>query len=152
VTDFAILIGLGVVAVLLVVWLVLSTFGQRRAEQRAAALVRQLLSDAELRQLDELGYLDVRSRSTPSRIYRVPATPGRVTVFESGVPIVRLCLQPTRGIPNHEHVLVHKLLLEGAEDDYCARANHMTEGLWRWQSPTSVELWTGYGPGVLHQQ
>jgi hypothetical protein len=152
VTDFAILIALGIVAVVLVVWLVLSKLGRRRAEQRAAALVRQLLTDAELRQLNELGYLDVRSRSKLSRSYRVPATPGRVTVFESGEPIERLCLQPTRGIPNHEHVLVHKLLLEGAEDDYCARANHLIEGLRRWPSPTEVELWTGFWPGVLHQQ
>jgi hypothetical protein len=93
------------------------------ADRRAERLVRDLLTPAELAQLQKHGYLDVPSRAVPGRIYRIPARPGLVTVVEANRPAVRLCLQPARPFPAPEHVVAHKLLLEGAEDEYWRRAN-----------------------------
>jgi hypothetical protein len=102
---------------------------RQRADRRAGELVRKFLMPAELEQLRCRAYLDVPSRATAGRIYRIPAQPGIVTVIEYGKPIMRLCLLPTRALPAAEHVLVHKLLLEGAEADYWQRANCFAWGL-----------------------
>jgi hypothetical protein len=123
----------------------------RRAEERAEALARHLLTPAELQQLEARGYLDVPSGLIAGRVYRVPASPGLVTVLEGGEPVMRLCLQPTRKLPAREQILVHKLLLEGAEDDYWQRANRISRGWWRAVSDAQVELWTGPPPGILNQ-
>jgi hypothetical protein len=122
---------------------------RQRAERRAAALVRHLLTSEEFDQLEEHGYLDVPSRSTSGRLYRISGRRGLVTVMDAGEPVMRLCLLPARTIPEREYVLVHKLLLEGAEDDYWRRANHIAEGSLLWPDSTRVELWTDAGPGAL---
>src|SRR5689334_2832946 len=88
---------------------------EHRADKQAAALLQQVLTTDEQRQLLEHRYLDVTSRSTPGRVYRIPASPGLVTVLDEGKFVMRLCSQPRRRIPRPEHVLVHKLMLEGAE-------------------------------------
>ena len=45
---------------------------EEQAEERAEALLRELLSEEEYRQLGQLGYLEVRSRAQPGRRYRIP--------------------------------------------------------------------------------
>ena len=132
--------------------LVDSWLRSQKAERRAALLVRQLLTPAELNQLEACGYLEVPSRITAERVYRIPASPGLVTVVDSGSPAMRLCLQPSRSLPSQEHVLLHKLLLEGAEDEYWQRAYRMSSGWSRWPDATQVELWTGPPPGVLNRR
>jgi hypothetical protein len=122
---------------------------RRRADRRADALLRHLLSPAELDNLRTHGYLDVPSRCSPERIYRIPAAPGVVTVMDSGVPIAWLCSQPTVSIPAREHVLISKLVLEGAEAEFWARANRVSVPYCRFARGASVEIWTAQGPGVL---
>ena len=59
----------------------------QRAHERAEALLREVLTDAEYTQLDQFGYLEVRSPSRPTRTYRVPRRPGRVAVREGVLPL-----------------------------------------------------------------
>jgi hypothetical protein len=68
---------------------------------------------------------------------------------DAGKPGIRLCLQPTCSVPEREHVLVHKLLLEGSELEYWQRANRVIGQLWHVADDAQVEIWTGAAPGVL---
>lgn len=98
------------------------------AARRAEALVRELLSSSEYAQLEREGYLEVASRVRPDRVYRIRAGNAPVVVVEHGRPIARLCLQPVRPIAAQEMVVVHKVLLEAAEEDYWRRANLVWPG------------------------
>ena len=95
------------------------------AQERAEALLKELLTEAELRQLDRSGYLAVPSRSRPGRIYRVPLHPGRalVEVYQDGLPLMALCVQSFEPIPDGDAVLMHKLMIEGDEEAYLRIAN-----------------------------
>jgi hypothetical protein len=124
----------------------------KQAERRADMLVREHLTPDELELLHDRGYLDVPSRATPGRVYRIPARPGLVTVIDSGEFSLRLCLHPAQSIPEREHILVHKLLLEGAEAEYWRRANHLMGQCWRLPDASEVELWIGPPPGVLSRR
>lgn len=97
----------------------------------------------------EHGYLDVPSRLSPGRIYRIPVDPGLVMVFNGPKLIMRLCLVPLRRVPRSELVLVHKLLLEGMEEEYWRQANRMIGGWWGTPDSTAVEIWTANTRGVL---
>jgi hypothetical protein len=123
----------------------------RNATRCAEALLRQVLTSAELDQLNTLGYLDVASRTTPGRTYRVPASQGLVTVLDDGHVTMRLCLVPSRTVAEREHVLVHKLLLEGAEAEYWRQANRVRLGCFpALRQAEAVQVWTNTsGPGVL---
>ena len=103
-------------------------------------------------QLERDGYLAVPSGTTPGRIYRIPARPGLVAVVDAGRSGMGLCLQPVRAVPEREHVLFHKLLLEGAEHEYWERANCLIDRRWRVADEGQVEIWTGQPPGVLSQR
>jgi len=46
-------------------------------------------------------------------------------------------------VPEREHVLVHKLLLEGAEREYLRRANRLIGHLWCVADDAQVEVWMG---------
>jgi hypothetical protein len=98
---------------------------QREAEERAEALLRDVLTDAEYAQLGECGYLEIRSPSQPMRTYRVPQRPGRVAVHEFGVEVESLCVAPVEWLPSGDVVLAHKLMIEGNEQEYLRRANHI---------------------------
>jgi hypothetical protein len=98
------------------------------AEGRARAMLREMLTDGEFRQLVELGYLEIRSPSRPHRVYRIPGSSGRVRVYERGREIVELCLQSTEPLPDSDLVLLHKLMIEGNEQEYLAKANHFAPG------------------------
>lgn len=96
------------------------------ADARADRLARELLTPAEYAQLVERGYLEVRSRTRPGRVYRIPADPGLVAVRDGDAPPVYLCLQPLERLPSRDVVLLHKLMIEGAEAEYWRRANVLT--------------------------
>jgi hypothetical protein len=98
----------------------------RAAERRAADTVKELLSLGEYAQLVHQGYLEVTSRVQADRVYRVPALPGPVKVFEQGKLVAHLCLQPAEPLPRNEVVLVQKVLLEADEDFYWRSANIWT--------------------------
>jgi hypothetical protein len=144
------LAAIGLVLVLLV-FLIHTRLAANRAERRAAALVRELLSPEEQQQILERRYLEVTSRSTAGRVYRIPASPGLVSVLDEGKLVMRLCVQPTRGLPKTEHVLVHKIMLEGAEDAYWQSANRIF-GRWLDPATAQIEVWIGSPPGVLKQR
>jgi len=93
------------------------------AERRAAALLRELLSDSEQRQLLQAGFLEVPSSRIPGRVYRVPSRPGWVDVFEADRLAMRVCVEPVEQLPQADVVLMHKLMIEGNEQDYLRTAN-----------------------------
>lgn len=96
----------------------------REANEKADKVVNSLLSPDEYEQLRRSGYLDVPSPGYPGRVYRVPSGQGMVAVMESGRCIERLCAQATTPIPDREIVLIHKLMIEGNEQEYLQTANH----------------------------
>jgi hypothetical protein len=96
------------------------------AVRRAHNLLVSLLTDAEYAQLITHNYLEVHSRSVPGRVYRVPANSGQVTVYQDGRAVVRLCVVPTRAMPDDDVSAMHKLMIEGDEREYLARANPFT--------------------------
>jgi hypothetical protein len=95
----------------------------RVAQDRAEALLREVLTPEEYAKLGERGYLEVRSPSQPTRIYCVPKGPGRVSVHESGAAVESLCVAPLEWLPPSDVILTHKLMIEGDEQEYLRRAN-----------------------------
>src|SRR4051812_39392436 len=96
----------------------------QEAHARAEALLKDVLTDAELAQLGEHNYLEVRSPSQATRTYRVPRRGGRVTVVEDGMEVESLCVTPIEAMPPADVVITHKLMIEGNEPEYLRRANH----------------------------
>ena len=97
----------------------------REAEERAELLVREVTTDEEYDGIKREGYLDVPSPGYPHRIYRIPSGPGTVTILEGDHCVARLCVYSTQPIPEREAVVVHKLMIEGNEQDYLRAANHL---------------------------
>jgi hypothetical protein len=95
------------------------------ANRRAEALVRRLLSTEEQAQLRRDGFLDVPSQQVSGRTYRIPRRGSPVAVLEPDGHVKYLCLQPEMPVASPELVLVHKLLLEGAEQEYWDKANRV---------------------------
>lgn len=97
----------------------------REAEERAEQLIRSLLSEDDYQKLRRDGYLDIPSPNYPHRVYRIPSGAGTVAVLEGGQCIARLCVYSTQPIPEREAVLIHKLMIEGNEQEYLRTANHL---------------------------
>jgi len=95
------------------------------ADLRAEALLRDLLTESEYEQLRATGYLEVCSRLCPGRLYRIPAHGGLVGLYEDGVLVAGLCAQPQTRIPGPDVVALHKLMIEGNEEEYLRTANHL---------------------------
>jgi hypothetical protein len=104
---------------------------RHQANRRAEALARRLLSAAEWTQLRREGFLEVRSREVDGRKYRIPRRGSPVAVLEPDGHVKYLCLQPATPIADPELVVVHKLLLEGAEREYWQRANRVGRAMGR---------------------
>ena len=104
----------------------------REAQERAEQLLRDLLEEEEYRQLNRRGYLEVASRTRPRRIYRIPRHQGQVKVYEGGVPIMALCVQPVDPVPDGDVVVMHKLMIEGNEEEYLRVANRFEPTLCGW--------------------
>jgi hypothetical protein len=93
------------------------------AEQRSRELLRGVLSPDELQELEATGALVVRSPSMPGRVYRIPSAGGSVVAQEANGSSLLLCVQPTARLPRADVVLMHKLMIEGNEEEYLRVAN-----------------------------
>ncbi len=103
----------------------------REVERRVRAMVRRVLSDQEYASLRQQGFFEIPSRLRPGRTYRVPTGGSPVAVLEPDGRVVYLCLQPSDAIPRREQVVIHKLLLEGAEAEYWQQANRVGRAMGR---------------------
>lgn len=110
---------------------------RRLAEQRAKALLRQILGAEEYDRLLKRGYLEISSPSFNGRVYRIPYFQGMVEVLENGISTMRLCVVPLRWVPDPDVVLIHKLMIEGDEARYLRAANRFPAGA----SRLSVPIW-----------
>ena len=93
------------------------------ADQRAEHLLQSQLTSEEYHQLVTQGYLRVPSSRYPNRTYLIPRYRGLVRVFENGRSVMRLCVGPVEPVPDADVVLMHKLMIEGNEEDYLKTAN-----------------------------
>jgi hypothetical protein len=93
------------------------------AEQRAEQLLRQNLIDRQYQHLLDTGYLEVPSRLCPGRIYRLPARPGRVEVYEAGKWAGQLCIIACDPVPHADMILAQKWMIEADEQAFLATAN-----------------------------
>ncbi len=92
-------------------------------EKQAELLLRDVLTQRELRQLFWRNYIEVPSKLRPQRTYRVPRTNSYVQVRENGRTIMWLCLQPVEQLPDDDVVVLHKLMIEAQEEVYLQTAN-----------------------------
>jgi hypothetical protein len=99
------------------------------ADSRAKILLREMLSEPQYQQLLKFGYLEVSSPTYDNRIYRIPGAGGLVKVYERGNAIMELCLQPAEPLPDSDVVVMHKLMIEGNEQEYLQKANHFAPGI-----------------------
>ncbi len=99
------------------------------AESRANVLVQEMLTENQYQQLITFGYLEVASPTIDSRIYRIPGAGGLVKVYERGCAVMELCLQPAELLPDGDVVLMHKLMIEGNEEEYLQKANQFAPGI-----------------------
>lgn len=102
----------------------------RLAQERAEQLLQDMLTEDEYRQLNRRGYLEVASPSRSRRTYRIPRHQGQVKVCEEGVPVMALCVQSVEPIPDGDAVLMHKLMIEGNEEEYLRIANRFEPTLY----------------------
>ncbi len=99
------------------------------ADGRARALLREMLSEGEYQQLTKFGYLEISSPSNDQRVYRIPGAGGLVRVYERGTAVMELCLQSTEPLPDGDLIVLHKLMIQGNEQEYLAKANHFAPGI-----------------------
>ncbi len=110
------------------------------AEDRANQLLRQLLHPDEYERMMQRGYLEVSSPTIPGRSYRIPYPQGLVDVFDHGIATLRLCVVPTRWVPDHDLMIMHKLFIEGDEARYLRVANQFPAGTARLVSPMARKV------------
>jgi hypothetical protein len=46
-----------------------------------------------------------------------------VRVYERGIAVCNLCVQPIDSLPSDDVVVMHKLMIQGSEREYLAQAN-----------------------------
>lgn len=87
-------------------------------------LLSAVLSAQEVEQWIRQGYLDVNSPQHAQRIYRIRRADGLVRVYEQGKAVRALCLQPVEPLPSNDLVVLHKLMIQGNEQEYVQQARH----------------------------
>jgi hypothetical protein len=92
-------------------------------QDRAEALLRDLLDESEYRQLTRRGYLEITSPSDEQRVYRIPRCVGLVNVYEHGRRVRQLCVQPVEPLPGDDVMVLHKLMILANEEEYLACAH-----------------------------
>ncbi len=92
-------------------------------EAGARGRVGIALSEDERCQLAQSGYVVIPSPTVVGRVYRIPARPGWIDVYELGRLIMKLCLEPREWLPVGDRVLMHKLMIQGNEREYLRVAN-----------------------------
>ena len=95
----------------------------READERAERLLRAVLGDDGYRAFAEKGYIEVRSRLYPCRVYLIKRWPEKVTVVEKGRATHVLCAEPESFVPPADLVVVTKLMIEANEEEYLRIAN-----------------------------
>lgn len=100
-----------------------SRLERNAAEARADKLLAEMLNTKEYEQLSKGGFLEVRSPSTPNRVYSISKDTGKIVVYDSGRRVMRLCVGPVDRLPDGDVVLIHKLMIEGNEAEYLRTAN-----------------------------
>ena len=120
-----VVLGIFVVLSIILIWglAIASYLKWSEADQRAHELLRSVLSSEQYDQLTQKGYLDIKSPRDPGCISRVPLAQGLVKVIEQGRLKTSLCLQPLEMVPNADHVVIHKLMIEADEETYLQTAN-----------------------------
>lgn len=98
---------------------------RRSAEARSKEMLSELLSQQENDQLHRLGFLEIKSGRRPGRVYRVPRRPGLIGVYDHGRLAHRLCVGAVDSLPSGDVVLLHKLMIEGDEDNYLNTATEL---------------------------
>jgi hypothetical protein len=93
------------------------------ARARAEQLLAEMLTEEEYQQLGRRGYVEVKSPSVEGRVYRIPKYRGRIHVYEHDRAVMSLCVQPVQLVPDADVVLIHKLMIEGNEEEYLRIAN-----------------------------
>lgn len=97
---------------------------------RAQRLLEQMLTENEKRELAVRGYLSVVSKHSTGREYRIWSTGGPVEVYDAGRYSMSLCVEPVVPLPPGDRVLMHKLLIEGQEEEYLRVANRLGRAMW----------------------
>lgn len=90
--------------------------------QRAEALLREILDEREYEQWTKRDYVDVVSPCSARRIYRIPRYIGLVRMYENGIATRELCLRSVEPLPGPDVVVMHKLMIQGDEQEYLASA------------------------------
>jgi hypothetical protein len=90
--------------------------------ERAETLLRDVLDEREYSLLRKRGYLDISSPTDDQRIYRIPRHAGLVRVYERGIAVRELCVQPAEPLPSADVVAMHKLMIQACEEEYLGRA------------------------------
>jgi hypothetical protein len=106
------------------------------AEKTAGALLLEMVSEEQKRQMARFGCLTVRSPAVSDRVYLIPVKRGMVQMYESGRLTAVLCVEPTEWTPRGDVVLMHKLMIEGNEEAYLRTANIRPES--EWNEPFSL--------------
>jgi hypothetical protein len=86
-------------------------------------LLRATLDASEYEVLTTRGYLDVASPTYPGTVYRIPRRGGMVTMYVQGRAVVDLCVVSTQPLPSGDIVIMHKLMIQGSEEEYLAQAH-----------------------------
>lgn len=95
-----------------------------KAEQRALMLLTDCIGDDAFHSLTVDGYLEVCSPGESSRYYRIPQdATKRVALYEFGEFVAELCIDAKDWIPSGDRILLHKLMIEGDEENYLTTAN-----------------------------
>ena len=100
------------------------------AARRAQELLEKTLPAEQLKDLAARGYLSIGSGSVPGREYRIWNSGGPVEVYEAGRYAMSLCVEPTEPLPPADLVLMHKLMIEGQEEEYLRIANRLGRAVW----------------------
>ena len=83
-------------------------------------------------------------------MYRIPGAGGLVHVYEHGHAIMDLCLQPVDVLPEGDVVVMHKLMIQGNEDEYLMKANRFAPGIITLRRGVVLNCSSGHGaaPGI----
>jgi hypothetical protein len=99
------------------------------ALERAEGLLRDSLTPEQHDVYRSRGYVEVHSRLTPGRVYRVDGW-RPVAVYEGGQFIGAVCIRSRESLPGPDVLLARKLMIEGAEDEFL-RAGNWLQPAWR---------------------
>jgi len=90
------------------------------AEHRAEILLRSMLTDEQVEQLDRMSAFVVE---TETKKYLVRHRRRVQELDADGNPIAAYCIHPRKYVPGHDTMLAQKLLLEADEAEFLRIAN-----------------------------